>query len=229
MIMFEAFGNWCERYGLNDLLLEYPGLRLRPTKGSDLVLAGIVDFSAEGPTQERIEDSYKLEIRIPKSYPAFLPQVWETAQRIPASFHKLQNGSLCLGAETRLRLMVARSPSIKYFVDAAVVPYLYGHSYFQKFGKMPFGELSHGRKGIIEDLADLFGTAPGTVVQFVTAASLRKRVANKLRCPCGKPQRVGRCHHNRVNALRQRLGRAWFRYLRYAMSARGSRSTLGKE
>jgi len=40
---------------------------------------------------------------------------------------------------------------------------------------------------------------------------MRKRHANKERCPCGSGDRVGWCHHRQLNRLRKRLGRYWFR------------------
>lgn len=218
MIDPKNFRSWCESNGLDDLLLKYPALRLRPMRGSEVVIEGLIDFSARGVAQEVLEGRYQLEIRIPQRFPSLLPQVWEVGQQIATSFHKLQNGALCLGSETRLRLLLARSSSITSFVDEAVVPYLYGHSYFQRYGTMPFEELPHGREGVVEDLADIFGAPASCVLKFVIAISLRKRVANKTLCPCGNMRRLGRCHHGRVNFLRKHLGRPWFRHLRRTLS-----------
>ena len=53
------------------------------------------------------------------------------------------------------------------------MPYLYGHSHYEKRGKMPFGELSQGTKGIIEDLAELFGVEALMVARFVRAAGMK--------------------------------------------------------
>jgi hypothetical protein len=47
--------------------------------------------------------------------------------------------------------------------------------------------------------------------EFVRLAALRRREANKHPCPCGSGRRLGRCHNRRVNHLRGRLGRSWFR------------------
>ena len=82
----------------------------------------------------------------------------EIGGRIPRSFHKLNNAELCLGAPTRLQLIVAESPSVLRFVERCVIPYLYGYSHFERHGVMPFGELKHGAEGVREDLASLFGT-----------------------------------------------------------------------
>ena len=77
---------------------------------------------------------------------------------------------------------------------------------------MPFGELAHGVQGIREYLAELFGSKSSqNAHEFIYLASLQKRRANKLPCPCGSGRRLGRCHHLRVNSLRAQFGRLWFR------------------
>jgi hypothetical protein len=113
---------------------------------------------------------------------------------------------------------VARTPSrcsqsILSFVEHCLIPYLYGYSYFEQHGTLPFGELPHRGEGIHEDLADLFGVRTDTVADFVRVAALKKGIANKRLCPCGSALRVGKCHHMRINDLRKRLGRQWFRFL----------------
>jgi hypothetical protein len=201
-----------DEWRLPDLLSKYSELTLRPTNTSQVTLSGTLAFSAERQGGQHIDDQYDITICIPEGYPRQIPRVWETKKRIPSKFHKLIDGSLCLGSETRLRLILAQTPSMLSFVERCVVPYLYGHSFYEQYGKMPFGELSHGPEGVIEDLASLFATDKdrATIKGFVTVAALKKGVANKLLCPCGSGFRLGRCHRKRVNSLRKQLGRRWF-------------------
>jgi hypothetical protein len=204
---------------LNALVTKYPGLRIVPTDEHVKVI-GVLAFSAEAPEKERISDEYEIEISIPYTFPKPLAAVRETARRIPWWFHKLNDGSLCLGAPTRLRLLMTDSGSILEFVERCVVPYLYGHSYLEKHGTLPFGELPHGNPGLSEDLASLFGVGDESAVRgFVEVTAMRKRQANKQACPCGSRHRLGRCHNRCVNQLRQHLGRGWFRLLRYSFDA----------
>ena len=49
-----------------------------------------------------------------------------------------------------------------------------------------------------------------SVGEFVRLTAMRKRHANKQACPCGSGRRLGRCHHRRINTLREQLGRRWF-------------------
>jgi hypothetical protein len=89
---------------------------------------------------------------------------------------------------------------------------LYGFSYREKHGCLPFGELDHGMKGICKDLAKLFEVKDEKAAEeMVRLAGMKKRDANKQRCPCGSGQRLGKCHNRQVNRLRDGLGPSWFR------------------
>jgi hypothetical protein len=46
---------------------------------------------------------------------------------------------------------------------------------------------------------------------MVRLAGKKKRIANKLPCPCGSGRRLGRCHNLKVNGLRHQLGPKWCR------------------
>jgi len=209
--MTESLRRQFERWRVEELLCKYPGLRLRPMAASQVIIAGALRFDAEAPGMERIEDEYEVEISIPGRFPKWLPSVRETGGRILPSFHKLDDGSLCLGSPTRLLLLLSESPSILAFVERCVVPYLYGYSFYKNHHTMPFGELSHRQQGIREDLASIFGIERVEAVRgFVRLASIKKRQANRQPCPCGSNLRLGKCHRLRVNDLRSRLGRYWF-------------------
>jgi hypothetical protein len=216
--MPESLKGCLDRWGIQALLDRYPSLRLRPAGNAVVVLAGPLSFVADGPDGERINDEYHVRLSIPRSFPSRIPSAWETAGRIPRDYHKLDDGSLCLGAPTTLRLQIHRHRSLLGFVEHCLVPYLYGRSYFEQHGTMPFGELDHGAKGLRQDLATLLGTDNHAVVaDFANLAGTRRRLANKQPCPCGSGQRVGRCHHRTINRLREQLGRPWFRHLEYML------------
>lgn len=120
-------------------------------------------------------------------------------------------------------LALHTDPSLERFVARCLVSYLYGHSHFERHGKMPFCELRHGEARLRQDLVSLHGApSEAAVDEFVRLTALSVRVANKAPCPCGSGRRLGRCHNVRVNDLRRRLGRPWFRALRRELTARGA-------
>jgi hypothetical protein len=200
------------RWRLGEVLKTYPGLRVLPVANGQLSLAGKLTFSADAPGHERIDDTYELRISVPSKFPDDLPSVRETAGRVPKSFHTNSDGSLCLGSPLRLRLAVAQSPTLPNFVTRCIIPFLYGFSFREKYGKLPFGELAHGAAGLRQDFAALFRVKSDDAAQeMVRLASLKKRVANKHPCPCGGRRRLGKCHHLRVNWARVSFGRPWLR------------------
>lgn len=216
--MPETLKDCLDRWGLQAVLGRYPGLRLRPSTSDVIIIAGTLAFAANGPGGERISDEYDVRLTVPRRFPAGIPSVWETAGRIPRGYHKLDDGSLCLGAPTTLQLQIYRHASVLGFVERCLIPYLYSHSYFEQHRTMPFGELDHGAKGLRQDLAVLFGTRDHQAVHaFVHLAGMKRRLANKQPCPCASGLRVGRCHHRSINHLREQLGRPWFRQLHYSL------------
>lgn len=214
------------------VLDRYDGLRIVPSRGDDLRLVGTLAFSAVGPDQEAIDDEYFVEIVVASDFPERIPSVRERGGRIAPDFHKLQGGALCLGAPTALRLKLSASPTLLTFVERILIPYLYGHSYFLKHGKMPFGELDHGDAGIRAELGAIFGARNGSQPEeFLRLSGLQKRRANRELCPCGSRIRLGRCHNRCVNNFRARMGRLWCRdeytrVLRGLVSRRPSTGSL---
>lgn len=196
---------------MSQTLRDHPRLRLRPNDSDATVLAGTLRCWADG-VGGLIDEVYRVELWIPPAFPRATPIVFETAGRIPKSFHHLENGALCLGSPTKLRLVLQEVRTIGGFLDAVLVPYLYGYACHERSGAMPFGELAHGAAGLESELLQIFGVARGAdVLRLVELAGLRRRDANKHACPCGRGIRLGCCHHLQVNAMRTRLGRSWWR------------------
>lgn len=200
-----------ETWQLEDVLSRYDGLRIVPSGDDRLCLAGNLRFRVLGPGNDLVDDTYRVEIVVPAGFPDDFPDVRETGERVPKDFHKLREGYLCVGAPTEIRLELRRSPSLLHFIERFVIPYLYGWSYFERHGKMPFGELAHGADGLRQHLAVMFGARDANrPEEFLRLASMKKRSANKMPCPCGSGRRLGRCHNRNVNQRRKEIGRAWF-------------------
>jgi hypothetical protein len=107
-------------------------------------------------------------------------------------------------------LLLADAPTITGFIDKCLIPYLYGYSYFEKHGYLPFGELAHGGHGIIDDYKRLFNVASIEMcASMLLLIGQKRRIANKQRCPCGSGMRLGRCHNRIANRMRVKLGRRW--------------------
>lgn len=170
-----------------------PGLAL--TKGDyDLwIVRGILDFSA---TYEdvTIRDKFETELSIPEDYPDTPPVAKETGRRIPKEFHTNQEGSLCLGAPLEIRMKFSRNPSLLGFVNEQVIPFLFSFCYWEKNGEMPFDELPHGGKGIIEYYAQLFNVTSDMITIELLKILAEDNYRGHHYCPCNSGKIVRHCH-----------------------------------
>jgi hypothetical protein len=197
--------------GVIQLQAKYGGLRLRPSGTSNTVLEGELSFHArQGYTS--INDAFEVAISVSSTFPRVVPVVREIGGRIPRTFHTNPDRTLCLGSPLRLKIHLAKNPTLVGFVDTILIPFLFNFSTWETTGKLPLGELRHGPPGVLADYRDIFGTTTAeNCLDFLYLLSLKKRVANKRPCPCGSGLRCGRCHSWMLNPLRGLESRSWFR------------------
>lgn len=180
-----------------------------------MIVKGKFTFSAVLEERPKITDTYKLEIKIPPTFPKGLPSVTEMALKIPqdGKHHINSDGTLCLGSPLRLRWKLSQYPTLIGFTKECLIPYLYGVSHKLKYGTFPFGELDHGKPGVISDYLNLFGlSTEDQVKQTLVLLGTKKRRANKKLCPCGCGKRLGVCRfHLKINDFRKVAERPWFR------------------
>ncbi len=200
--------------GLTEFLADYPSMSLQPTRHSETIIRGQFHFKANG-SGLATEDAFELEIQINERFPSEIPEVRETAEKIPKTgdYHVNPDGTLCLGSHLRLKKALLESPDLVSFTEKCLVPYLFNVSIkLRNGGEFVTGELAHGTAGIIHDYMDLFGlSTPDQIVYALELLGTKKRVANKKMCPCGCGLRLGRCTvHHRLNIFRPAAARSWF-------------------
>ncbi len=202
---------------MREFVRDYELMAIRPRAGNTPLLKGRFAFIACHPDTGEIKDAFDLEIDVPKNFPRELPTVTEVGGRIPPTkpYHVNQyDYSLCLGSPLRLRLLLSAKPSLVGFAETCLVPYLSGISYKLKTGKaLPFGELDHGFPGVFADYQVLFGLkSPEQVLATLRVLGKKKRIANKLPCPCGCRLRLGRClFRMKLIPFRALANRPWYR------------------
>ena len=181
---------------IDSFLTLQDSMRLRESCSGESVVEGILKFTAIYNNQEKT-GSYELRIVIPSSYPEELIEVFETEGKIPRTglYHLNTDGSLCLGAPFRLMLFAKQNPSFQSFISTFLIPHLFGVTQILGGAKTwPFEDLSHGEKGIFQDYKDFFDAENNNqALLYIKALSLKKRIANKMICPCGCKLRLGRC------------------------------------
>lgn len=203
--------------GLREFLRDYPLMAPRPRPGQAPLLVGRFAFVARHPDTGEIDDAFDLEIEVPAAFPKDLPKVTEIGSRIPRDGEHHVNATddtLCLGSPLSLLLKLSRNPTLNGFAETCLVPYLHAVSYkLRHRGPFPFGELAHGAPGVLADYMILFGLQDVEHVRdAVHLLGIKKRHANKLRCPCRCGLRLGRCKLNsRLKNFRSLASRGWYR------------------
>lgn len=202
--------------GLNDFLTSRPTMRIVSYSDLEIGLVGDYRCRAGKKGQPAIDETYTLSIRFPPRYPDDIPVVTETGGRITRhqDFHTYKDGSFCLGSDIRIKAIIRERPRLTEFADRILDPFLYSISCKIKFGAFPYGELAHGEPGLIDDYEQLFGiTGKKAVLGVLNALGKRKRIANKLACPCACGHRLGKCDFRFTIAEWRTLARRrWFRH-----------------
>ena len=183
---------------IESVLTRWRRIRRRPSRDPAIaVLAGHLDFTMEPPGLSSITDSYQLRLVLPLAPMGVMPKVYESGGRIPhdPDNHVYPDGGLCLGSPLRLLQVLGIDPSLERFITQCVVPFLYAASWREQGGiGFPFNELAHGSAGLVDDYERLFSLqGRSKVLATLDLLAVRKRVANKLWCPCGCRLRLGRC------------------------------------
>lgn len=201
---------------LEQFLIDYPAMSLRPVAGDDLRLAGTFRFSANHPNHGHVTDAFDLRIVVPHAFPRDLPKVWEIGDRIPRDkeHHVNRGGSLCLGSPLSLLDIVNRNPTLPHFAEKCLIPWLYAMSKKLAGGDLVFGELAHYGEGLLDDYVQLFRLHTSAQARAaLKLLTIKRRVANKRKCPCGCSRRLGRCpFHLRLLHFRRLADRSWFRF-----------------
>lgn len=143
-------------------------------------------------------------------------EVFEIGLKIPKTefFHINPNKSFCLGSPFRLKMLLSNDSSLNNFVEKCLIPYLYAISLKLKYNiNLVFGELAHGNAGLYDDYKDILGLETDKQVQKAfDLLSMKKRVSNKKKCPCGCEQRLGKCFFRfKIHNIRKQIPTSWFK------------------
>ncbi len=203
---------------------------ISPTENNKIILLGKFSFSAMPKNGKNIDDSYEIEITITENYPNELPDVKEIGGRIPRTlnFHVFpKEETLCMGSPLRSMIKINKNPSLNGFVHSCLIPYLYSVSKKLIYGDdFSFGELDHNREAVLYDYADLLGLEKKEqVITTLKLLGMKKRIANKLKCPCNCGKRLSFCRfHSKILVLRKIAHSSWYKRHLIFLLAKGGKS-----
>ena len=179
----------------------YPSLALI-NSDSGCLLTVALHFTASVANKETITANFNVKISIPHSYPEELPKVFPSGYSLDQRFeHTNADGSFCLAVPLEERGRFEVEPSLLGFINNLVVPFLYGYSYFLKYGEHPFGEREHGNKGILDFYLETFASSDArTVLTSLYQFAIHGYRAHE-KCPCGSGKKVLKCHKKELKLL----------------------------
>ena len=221
---------------LHDVLVEqmrdvhkvFPSLILEKGEGGQFTIHGTLGFRMEKDGKE-VEDSYQLTVTIPPDYPRTVPTVKETGERIPEAFHTYPGDhTLCLGAPLAVAMTFAQHRTLLGYLRDQVVPHLFSHSYKQRYGAMPHGELAHGGEGIFQYYSQLFGVDQAMMVLGFLRILAEDDYKGHKPCPCNSGQKLRECHGPQLLAIKPCLSKDGFMadYLSILKHVKGDHSIL---
>jgi len=164
------------------------------------VLKGIYRFQTKYKG-EPFNDFFNLEFYFPPDYPENLPFVKELDNKIPATFHRNPDKSLCLCTPIEQYLVFMKEPTLENFMYNLLNPYLLSWLWYARFNKMPWGERRHGPMGIVESYQELLNLRDSKhTIQFMVDF-IKNEIHQKQGCPCGSGLVYKRCHKNLIIKL----------------------------
>lgn len=142
-----------------------------------------------------VSEYFDIEILIANDYPESIPIIKEIGGKIPDSYeHRYSDGRLCLGTDSDILTKCNGRISIDKLIKHCVISFLFSFRYFERFGEYPFGDRSHGGRGIVEAFMELFGVANIEQVSGIIKHAVLRKYRGHLPCPCGSGKTTRQCH-----------------------------------
>lgn len=187
---------------IKDVIKKYTGLYVNSSSENGYKICGKLGFQTRIKGLE-IQDIFNVEINIPLNYPDKLPIAKEVKNQIPTFFHKNKDNTLCLETPIELRILFNEQPSLLGFIDNCLIPYLAAVQYWERKGKMPFGERKHFGEGILQSYRKLFGVKDELTIFILLGLLANGDLSIRQKCFCGSSKRFGGCHKKKLKKIRR--------------------------
>lgn len=185
------------------LCSEFEGLKIQENFANSILVSGSIEVDSI-VCDEHINETYLVQIDIPVSYPNELPIIKELSSKVDNKYsHRYSDSSLCLATEADMHVQLFPNYSLSDYVTKFVLPYFISYEYYKKYKVFPFGERSHGIKGILEFYGEAFGTDTieqvYDILKYISANYYRGHTL----CPCGSDKRIRKCHGKKILIFQQ--------------------------
>lgn len=213
-------------------LHEFYPLLIPGVSAGSAMARGTLHFCAIYKDSE-LSDRYLVTITFSDDYPEDYPRVKEEGGRIDRSYHTMRDNSLCLETPLNQMIIFSRDPTIIGFINNLVVPYLYRHSFREKYHTDPYPDRQHGIKGIMEQYFEMFGVCDVNIINRLLSVVTSGSYKGHSPCPCESGKILDQCHGPRLLDLKRRSGkylaRESNRMMLYAMNQLKDESAKDRE
>lgn len=140
---------------------------------------------------EFIKGDFEIKIKLFKDD---LPKVWEVSKIVRKSYpHLYEDRGLCLATDLEQKLYLKNHTIIEW-IKEYVEKYFVSYIYYKKYGVFPFGEHSHGNKGIYEFIQMYYKIDNIREAKNIYEYVCTKKYRGHLDCPCGSKRKMRDCH-----------------------------------
>lgn len=160
---------------------------------------------------EQIQKEYEILIVLSESH---IPYVYDCKRIIKKTYpHIYADRRLCLATDMEQYMFLNEKRSICLWIKKYVESYFFSYEYHNRYGVYPFGEYSHGVKGMLEFCAEylnLNDINKKRIEDFLNYIFLRRYRGHDF-CPCGNLKKVRNCHKELILKAKEDK---YFEYLR---------------
>lgn len=152
-------------------------------------------------------DRFQIEIQLPANFPGGIPRVRETGRRIPriADRHMYPDGTACLFVDEDWIMANPEGTDWLTFLNGPVLNFFIGQCLVEAGAGWPFGERSHGARGILECYAGLTGANDLRIAYHYLQTLSPKKVKGHWPCPCGSGIKIRDCHKQMIWDLKKKI------------------------
>lgn len=159
-------------------------------------------------TYRQIE--YRIVLVLPRDYPKLPPEMFCNDLKLPIDNidrHIMSDGKACLGVKAEMGMRWQSGSRIIDFINNFVAPFLAGQVYYDAYHEPPpWGQRSHGKKGIFEFYGEFLGMKEDScVINFMHLLVRKNQPQGHEWCPCNSGKRLRNCHGEVVCNVRQRV------------------------
>lgn len=190
---------------LKDAIKKYPLLKIIEKENCNLSLSGEIEIFH--PIENKVIDTFSVEMTFPKEFPHCFPKVVETSNKIERTVDRhlivTQNNTLCFAVIAEELILCRLGITTRWFLNNILVPRL-AEEYIVNHGGKYTHEFSHGPLGDLEFYYQKFRTKNPNIVVENLKFILKDRLPKSYeKCICGSGLKFKKCHRRIFEDLKE--------------------------